>query len=284
MTAGVYRLENSVTGKVYIGMSVNMEQRKREHLHKRGSGDTKLRRAFSKYGRNKFSFVPLFVALDKVVTKDTVDMLVQAEKDLIAEHDAVRNGYNTRHAATGVGAFGKAWSERVKKRFESEEERMKCASNGEKNGMYGRSRKGERVGGAVTPMSGEKNGMFGRDWRVGKSASELEAHRRTCGRSGEANGCFGSTFDWITDGVNSKRNPKGVTVPEGWRKGFPEANMAGAREARKRSVRCVTTGQVYESASAAARDTGCDQGKITMVCSGKRKQTKGFVWEYNDAA
>lgn len=37
---------------------------------------------------------------------------------------------------------------------------------------------------------------------------------------------------------------------------------------------------VYQSLSQAAAETGISCGNISQVCSGKRKQTGGFLWCY----
>ena len=75
-----------------------------------------------------------------------------------------------------------------------------------------------------------------------------------------------------------------------WQKEHPEEckrqreeAIKKAAEARKRKVRCIETGIVYESATEAARQVpNTQQGKICMVCRGQRKTNGGFHWEYVD--
>ena len=51
--------------------------------------------------------------------------------------------------------------------------------------------------------------------------------------------------------------------------------------ARKRKVRCIETGIIYESASEAARKVPkTNQSKICMVCRGQRNTCGGLHWEY----
>ena len=48
-------------------------------------------------------------------------------------------------------------------------------------------------------------------------------------------------------------------------------------EARKKAVKCVETGIIYESASEAARQVPkASQSKICMVCRGQRNTCGGF--------
>ena len=45
-------------------------------------------------------------------------------------------------------------------------------------------------------------------------------------------------------------------------------------------VRCIDTGIVYRSISAAFRDTGCDGSAIGKCCTGKLKTSHGLHWEF----
>lgn len=58
-------------------------------------------------------------------------------------------------------------------------------------------------------------------------------------------------------------------------------NAKKATEARKKPVRCIETGIIYESASEAARQVpNTHQSKICMVCRGQRNTCGGLHWEY----
>lgn len=73
-----------------------------------------------------------------------------------------------------------------------------------------------------------------------------------------------------------------------WQKEHPEEilemrriNAAKATEARKKKVQCMETGEIFESASEAARKTPkTTQSKICMVCRGQRKTCGGYHWQY----
>jgi group I intron endonuclease len=59
MACGIYKIENLKNGKVYIGQSVNIEQRWAEHRSAAKKLDHPLYRAFRKYGIGGFSFAIL---------------------------------------------------------------------------------------------------------------------------------------------------------------------------------------------------------------------------------
>ena len=50
------------------------------------------------------------------------------------------------------------------------------------------------------------------------------------------------------------------------------------KDKRKRKVKCITTGKVYESVTDAAKDTGSDPSNISKVCNGKYKTTNKLRW------
>lgn len=54
MTIGIYCIQNKINGKRYIGQSINVERRFREH--KTDCGNMHLKRAFEKYGIENFNF------------------------------------------------------------------------------------------------------------------------------------------------------------------------------------------------------------------------------------
>ena len=58
-------------------------------------------------------------------------------------------------------------------------------------------------------------------------------------------------------------------------------NIQKATNARKKQVQCIETGEIFESASAAARNTPkTTQSKICMVCRGQRNTCGGYHWKY----
>lgn len=48
----------------------------------------------------------------------------------------------------------------------------------------------------------------------------------------------------------------------------------------RKSVLCVTTGQIFESATEAAKSLRCDRSSICAVCRGELKHTKNYTFTY----
>lgn len=59
-------------------------------------------------------------------------------------------------------------------------------------------------------------------------------------------------------------------------------NNVGKRNPKSRAVRCIDTGEVFDSQRIAAESKGLLQSKISLCCQGKRSQTGGLHWEYAD--
>lgn len=58
------------------------------------------------------------------------------------------------------------------------------------------------------------------------------------------------------------------------------SRMERAAASKRKPVRCVETGEVFESASAAAASVGAIRNCITYVCNGHAHTHRGYHWEY----
>lgn len=57
-------------------------------------------------------------------------------------------------------------------------------------------------------------------------------------------------------------------------------NFRGKRNHKSKPVRCINTGEVFESQCIAARAKNVLQSKIWACCNGKQTHTHGLRWEY----
>lgn len=69
---------------------------------------------------------------------------------------------------------------------------------------------------------------------------------------------------------------KGRKLSDEWK-----ANLSAAQP-HKRRVRCIETGNEYESFADAARKTGLRRTGIVQCCTGKKKTVGGYRFEYAD--
>ena len=100
---GVYLIENSVTGRKYVGSSSNIDRRiktHKQHLQKGCHNNRKLQKDHDMYGIESFKFI--------ILEKDVAhDLLTAYEKYWIYKHDAIvkYKGYNDVMPTLNHNAF-----------------------------------------------------------------------------------------------------------------------------------------------------------------------------------
>lgn len=100
MRSGVYAITNTETDKMYVGSSVNLQKRLREHriaLCKNSHHSIKMQRAWGKHGAENFRFATLLLCSPK-------DLLFYEQRAIDAFKSATRAGYNV--AATAGSSLG----------------------------------------------------------------------------------------------------------------------------------------------------------------------------------
>lgn len=121
---GIYKIENIVNGKVYIGQSVNIYNRWQNHKTKLKLNkhyNTYLQNAWNKYGENNFNF--------EIVEICDESALSDKEIYYIDYFDSFKNGYNLTTGGEGMGGY---------KHTEDFCNRMSIRFAGENNPMFGR--------------------------------------------------------------------------------------------------------------------------------------------------
>ena len=100
---GVYLIENSITGRKYVGSSSNIDRRiktHKQHLKKGCHNNRKLQKDHDMYGIESFKFI--------ILEKDVAhDLLTAYEKYWIYKHDAIVRfkGYNDVMPTLNHSAF-----------------------------------------------------------------------------------------------------------------------------------------------------------------------------------
>lgn len=88
---GIYKIENKLNGKVYIGQSINIEARWKRHVsdssnHLINEQSAVIHKAINKYGLENFSFV--------VLEECNIEELDEREIYWISYYNSYYNGYN----------------------------------------------------------------------------------------------------------------------------------------------------------------------------------------------
>lgn len=95
MSTGIYKLTFNGTDKVYIGLSINIDVRYKQHLYnlENNYASKKLQSAYNLYG------TPSIVVLEEC----EVSALSGKELEYISKYDSIHNGFNT-----AIGGLGNA--------------------------------------------------------------------------------------------------------------------------------------------------------------------------------
>lgn len=84
MTCGVYKITNLITNKSYIGVSIHIEQRQKEH--QKGKGSKTLFKDFLEYGIKNFTF--------EILEECSEEELYIKEPEYIKYYNSYLDGYN----------------------------------------------------------------------------------------------------------------------------------------------------------------------------------------------
>ena len=96
--AGIYIIKNNINGKCYVGQSVKLRSRIKDHLRniQNHKLDLPLYRAIWKYGWHNFTLELLesFIPDPDITNEELIKKLDQLEIKYIAEYEAYTKGYN----------------------------------------------------------------------------------------------------------------------------------------------------------------------------------------------
>lgn len=112
MTAGVYLLLNTVTGKPYIGSTVDLVFREKQHfsgLRNNSHANRKLANSWALHGEGAFKFTPLLICAKK-------DLEFYEQRAMDA-YDSVANGYNIVPKAKKGWALGMRHTDEARKKM-----------------------------------------------------------------------------------------------------------------------------------------------------------------------
>lgn len=247
---GVYKITNIIDSKVYIGQSINIYARWKDHIHSLNRGDSRctlLQRAWNKYGEENFSF--------EIIELCSEDMLDCIETKYIELYNSQDSGYNIEPG----GNNNKHLSEETKKKIgdanrgrrhtDEAKKKMSEQRRGENNVMYGKHHTDE----ARKKMSEAKKG------KPGSPRSDYQKER-------------------------ARQANLGKEVSLETRRKLSEANKGHIPYNKiMRSVYCVELNKVFESPSDAGKEFKINSGNILACCEHKRKTCGGYHWMYTDS-
>ena len=118
MTCGIYCITNQINGKQYVGQSVDIEERFKQHIQNKS--DSEIHKAIKEYGVHNFRFEPLVECSQKELDEQEVKFI-----RLLGTYE---NGYNqtrgNEHSVFNVEYNYKKYSE-LKKEVETKKDKIR---------------------------------------------------------------------------------------------------------------------------------------------------------------
>ena len=129
--AGIYIIKNNVNGKCYIGQSVKLRSRLKDHMRnaKNGKLDLPIYRAINKYGFHNFTvdILESFIPDPNISNLELIQTLDKLEIEYIEKYNAYTEGYNCTKGGD-FGVLGLKMTEEQKKKVS--ENTKKLVANG----------------------------------------------------------------------------------------------------------------------------------------------------------
>ena len=244
----IYKITNQKNGMVYIGSSIEVERRWRQH--KEASINEKdhhynypLMIAFREFGIANFTF-------EVIDTLPDHQAMIKAEHDwIVKENCVVPNGYNQTHQ-TDSPLLDPAIAKKMSDTKRTKYGKRVCEIDEDKNIL--------EVWDSLAE-AGEKTGLD----RF-KISDVCNGKRLTTGNR---------VFRFLDEADN-------ILIPV---EKVNQVQTNRITKASKKVVKMTLEGeilQVYDSIALAAADTGCDSSAISKVCRGQRNKCGGFKWEF----
>lgn len=244
----IYKITNQKNGMVYIGSSIEVERRWRQH--KEASINEKdhhynypLMIAFREFGIANFTF-------EVIDTLPDHQAMIKAEHDwIVKENCVVPNGYNQTHQ-TDSPLLDPVIAKKMSDTKRAKYGKRVCEIDEDKNIL--------EIWDSLAE-AGEKTGLD----RF-KISDVCNGKRLTTGNR---------VFRFLDEADN-------ILIPV---EKVNQVQTNRITKASKKVVKMTLEGeilQVYDSIALAAADTGCDSSAISKVCRGQRNKCGGFKWEF----
>lgn len=303
---GIYKITNKINGHCYVGQSVDIRKRWTKHRN----ASTKetpypLYLAFDKYGIDNFDF--------EIIEECTTEMLDDREKYWIAYYDSYRNGYNQTAGGQGQSCRGNkltidevmeidnylALSSFTQKQIADIYNVSEEIVQGINTGRYWKRT-------IEYPIRPKQSSVPNYCTICGKEIGRQSVYCVECARIHSRKVDRPSKEQLLEDllynsftAVGNKYNVTDNTIRK-WCKGYGIPASAKEIKAFKTSQTPVANKKIYmirkvaqidvetnsiiaihDSAAAAARSIGKNDGThISACCNKKRKSAYGFLWEF----
>lgn len=258
-TGVIYKI-TSPNNKIYIGQSINFTQRCRKYKYQAFKGQTKLWNNCQKYLWNPFDTIEI-IEICKVVNLD------EREIHWIKEYDSYVNGLNSDLGGKTRKGF---------KHSEETKEKLRKANIGNKHSIETR----KKISEAGKNMSVERREKISETHKGKKITDE---HKKQISDSNTGRKLTEEQKNKISKANVGNKKMLGKHHNDETRKKISESKKGVSNPLKKIKIICVTTGEIYESATDAGNILNLNEKSISRVCRNERKMYKGLVFmRYNE--
>ncbi len=304
--AGIYIIKNNVNGKCYIGQSVKLRSRLKDHMRnaKNGKLDLPIYRAINKYGFHNFTvdILESFIPDPNISNLELIQTLDKLEIEYIEKYNAYTEGYN----CTKGGDFG------VLGLKMTEEQKKKVSENTKK--LVANSTFGKRV-----HLYNFIDRYYIYAWTIKDAATITGLSRSNIGRLCNNNYIHPFCNNFIAAYTKEELEDKKSNIPlwleeyeknkstlvkrykrnkvyfgnSNWVKGMVGLNKGKKMsEEQKEKLRVASTKYLvyqytlddilvatYMGMHNAAKAVNTDYKSIQRACNGRAKTCKGYIWK-----
>lgn len=253
ITMGVYKITSNKNKKIYVGSSIDIELRRKNHFNQLRRGihkNKKLQNHYNKYGANDL----VFEIIEKV---DDISNLLVVEQKYIDEFDSFKTGFNM--APIAGHTLGYKHSDEVKQKLSqmqigkklTEEHRKKISQAG--------------IGRIQTEETRKKLS------EATKGKPKSETARKNMSESAKNRPPISEETRQKLSEISKSR----VRTDE-WKQKIAQSNSKGVCQFDLEGNFI----QEFNGAKTAADVLGIQRTSIVNVLTGKSKTAGGFVWRY----
>lgn len=251
MACGIYCIENKVNGKKYIGQSIDIDKRWKEHkklLNGKKHTNKYLQYSWNKYGENAFYF--------SIVELCESDVLDEKEIYWIDYYNTFKNGYNLTVGGDGGNTIAKYSDDEYEKYRAKKRKIHKATALKGEDVPRSKLTKANVLEIIQKLLNGEYNADIAKEYKVNPSTIyDIRVH---------------NTWNSLTDGIEFPHVSK---VYEYNKIGKPVSQFT------KEGEYIATYANMHE----AERQTGCPYKNISAVCNGTKHTCLGYIWKFADS-
>lgn len=288
MSCGIYKFENLINHKIYIGQSTQLEERYKQHKSKSNTVDKRFYDAVRKYGWDNFSY--------EILEYCQPEELNDREVYYVSYYDSYNNGYNATPGGDNIGKHASISVQQysLSGKFIKEYNSMKEASKatGVSVNMLTRCCKGRTNHAGLYQWKytndKEKEIKYIKQENVCLRNRKILQYNlngeliRIYDTLEEASKLTNTSKSLITN--NCKRKHSNTANGYVWRyEDSPLQENEKIPLKEKKVLQYDLNGnflQEYQSLTEASKITGINLGNIGSVCQGKRDTAGNYRWKY----